>query len=108
MHVVTRRHLLEAEAKYPDAAREIKVWYKIASEARWQNFLDVLTVFPDADAVDGYLVFNVRHNRYRLITIAHYARVRDGRLTHGHLYIRSFLAHREYDVRRNWDKGVKR
>jgi len=107
MHVVTRKHLTEAERQYPDAAREIRAWNKVAGDARWQNFLEVRQVFQDADAVDGYVAFNVRGNRYRLMTIIHYSRERDGRITEGHIYIRSFLTHKEYDNRANWDKGVR-
>jgi len=108
MHVVTRKHLAEAEELYPDAAREIRAWYQIASDARWRNFVAVRQVFKDADAVDGYVIFNVRQNRYRLVTIIHYAREKEGRITQGHIYIRSFLTHQQYDSHRNWDKGVKR
>lgn len=108
MHVVTRKHLIEAEEQYSEAAREIRAWYRIASEARWRNFLEVRQVFQDADDVDGYVIFNIRQNRYRLVTIIHYAREKEGRVTQGHIYIRSFLTHRQYDNRANWDKGVKR
>lgn len=108
MHVVTRRHLYEAEQKYPDAAGEIRTWYKIVSAARWRNFVEVRQIFSDADDVDGYVIFNVRHNRYRLATIIHYARGKEDRSTMGHIYIRSFLTHREYNNRANWDKGVKK
>ena len=45
MNVVTRKHLVEAERQYPDAAKEIQAWYKIAQAARWQNFVDVQQVF---------------------------------------------------------------
>ncbi|HWG19196.1 MAG TPA: type II toxin-antitoxin system HigB family toxin [Terracidiphilus sp.] len=107
MHVVTRKHLKEAEGNYPDAARELRAWYKIVSSARWRNLLEVRQVFRDADDVDGYVVFNIRQNRYRLVTIIHYSHERGGRLTEGHIYIRSFLTHRQYDNRANWDKGVK-
>jgi len=48
MHVVTRRHLNDAEGQYPDAAREIRAWYRIAKEVRWRNFTEVLQVFKDA------------------------------------------------------------
>ena len=106
MHVLTRRHLAEAETSYPDAAKEIRAWYKIASEARWRNFLEVRQSFKDADSVDEYVIFNIRQNRYRLITIIHYARERDGRPTMGHIDIRSVLTHREYDSRKNWNKGA--
>ena len=108
MHVVTRKHLAEAEAKYPDAAKEIRAWFKIASAMRWRNFLEVRQVFQDADAVDEYVIFNIRQNRYRLVTIIHYARERDGRTTRGHIYIRSFLTHKQYDSRKNWDKEAQR
>jgi len=57
-------------------------------------------VFQDADAVDGYVIFNIRRNRYRLITVVHYARPNTG----GHIYIRSFLTHKQYDNRSNWDR----
>lgn len=108
MHVVTRRHLLKAEADYPEAAREIRAWYKIASAARWRSFVEVRQVFTDADDVDGRVIFNIRQNRYRLVTIIHYAREVGGRVTQGHIYIRAFLTHRQYDNPGNWDKGVKR
>lgn len=108
MHVVTRKHLVDAERRFPDAANEIRAWYKIVCHARWQNFLEVRQVFSDADDVDGYVVFNIRRNRYRLVTMIHYSRERDGRLTEGHIYIRSVLTHRQYVDRANWDKGVKR
>jgi mRNA interferase HigB len=108
MHVVTRKHLIDAEERFPDAAKEIRAWYKIARHARWRNLNEMRHTFKDADDVDGYVIFNIRQNRYRLVTIIHYARERGGRLTEGHIYIRSVLTHRQYDNRKNWDKGVKR
>ena len=108
MHVVTRKHLIEAEEWYPDAAGEIRAWYWILRDARWRNFAEVRQTFADADYIDGYVIFNIRQNRYRLITIIHYAREKDDRTTMGHIYIRAFLTHREYNNRANWDKGVRR
>lgn len=107
MHVVTRKHLAEAEKQYPDAAAaEIQAWYKIAEAVRWQSFVDVRQVFKDADEVDGYVIFNIRRNRYRLVTIIHYSRANEGRITEGHIYIRSFLTHKQYDSKANWNKGI--
>jgi mRNA interferase HigB len=71
---------------------------------RWRNFDDVRGMFKDADLVDGYVIFNIRHNRYRLVTVIHYAKTMDKRQTLGHVYIRSFSTHKEYDNRRNWDR----
>lgn len=108
MNVVTRKHLVQAEKRYPDAAKEIGAWYKIATAARWRNFLEVRQIFKDADSVERYVIFNIRQNRYRLITIVHYSRKKDDRITEGHIYIRSFLTHKEYDNKANWDKGDQR
>jgi mRNA interferase HigB len=53
--------------------------------------------FPDADDVGGFVVFNIRHNRYRLIAAVHYAKLIESQLTLGHVYIGSFMTHKEYD-----------
>ncbi len=104
VHIVTRKHLSQAMERYPDAANEIKAWLGIAEALRWRNFAEVRAVFPDTDAVDGYVIFNFRQNRYRLITVIHYAKRKDDKQTKGHVYIRSFLTHKQYDNRSNWDK----
>ncbi|MES2393658.1 MAG: type II toxin-antitoxin system HigB family toxin [Acidobacteriota bacterium] len=108
MVVVTKRHVQEAMARYPDAAVELRAWMSVALAARWKNMTELVHTFKDADAVDGYTVFNIRHNRYRLVTVIHFSRVKDGVETRGHIYIRSFLTHREYDERKNWDKRFRR
>jgi mRNA interferase HigB len=104
VHVVTRRRLYEAIARRRDAASEIEAWIRIVESVRWHNFAEVRSWFKDEDYVDGYLVFNMRQNRYRLITVVHYAKTTDEMRTEGHIYIRSFLTHKEYDNRGNWDK----
>ena len=107
MHIVTRRHLKEAIDSYPDAANEIKAWAAIVEAVRWRNFPEVRGVFGDADYVDGFVVFNFRQNRYRLITVIHYAKARGEQQTGGHVYIRSFLTHKEYDNPANWDRKFR-
>lgn len=104
VHIVTRRHLSEAMERYPDAASEVKAWVQIVEVVRWNNFTEVRRTFKDADYVDGYVVFNIRRNRYRLITVIHYAKTKDEVQTAGHVYIRSFLTHKEYGNRGNWDR----
>ncbi len=104
MHIVTYAHLSEAIKKYPDAANEIKAWVSIVEAVRWRNFAEVRKMFKDADSVDGYVIFNIRRNRYRLITVVHYAKTDGAVKTKGHVYIRSFLTHKQYDDRSNWDR----
>lgn len=104
VYIVTLKHLQEAMNLYPDAADELSAWSDIVARVRWHSFHEVREFFADADAVDGYVVFNIRRNRYGLITVVHYAKTGAGRHTSGHLYIRSFLTHKQYDKRSNWDR----
>ena len=108
MHIITEKHLNRAAKQYPDAAKEIAAWRKIIKAAQWRNFVEVRQVFKDADTVREYVIFNIRRNRYRLVTIIHYSRERDDRLTEGHVYIRSFLPHKKYENPANWGRGVTR
>jgi mRNA interferase HigB len=106
--IVTRKHLVQACSRHKDAAREIAAWVAIVSQARWKSFAEVRAAFPDADLVDGYVVFNLRHNRYRLITVIHCSKKLRDRVRHGHVYVRSFLTHSAYSNRKIWDKEFGR
>ncbi len=97
MHLVTIKRLERASEEYREAAREIGGWVKIVKAARWRNFEELRATFPDADDVDGFVVFNIRHNRYQLMVVVHYAKFIEDRLTLGHVYVGAFLTHKEYD-----------
>ena len=85
----------------------MEAWTGIIETVRWHNFAQVREMFQDADAVNGYVVFNIRRNRYRLITVIHYAKTTEEKYTDGHVYIRSFLTHKEYDNPSNWDRRFR-
>ena len=108
MHIITEKHLKEAAETYKDAADEIKTWKAIVKGMLWRNIPEVQATFPDADPVKGYVVFDFRKNRYRLITIIPYVKTIGGRQTQGRVFIRSFLTHKEYDNFNNWDKQYGR
>lgn len=108
VQIVTRKHLEEAMEAHKGAADELTKWQRTVKAARWRNIEEVRSIFKDADPVDGYVIFNVRNNRYRLVTVIHFLEVIEGKQTKGHVYIRSFLTHREYDNRANWDKKYGR
>lgn len=97
MHIVTIKRLLQASEMHRESAKEIGSWIRIVKAARWRNFEELRFSFPDADLVDGFVVFNIRHNRYRLIAAVHFARILERRLTLGHVYIGSFMTHKQYD-----------
>lgn len=97
MHIVTIKRLQQASEESREASSAIGSWIKIVKAARWRNFVELRMSFPDADDVDGFVVFNIMHNRCRLITAVHYAKTIRGRLTLGHAYIGAFLNHKDYD-----------
>jgi mRNA interferase HigB len=67
VYLVTVKHLEESRAKYKDAAGEIEDWQTTVNTARWHNFEEVRSVYKDVDNVDGFVIFDFRRNRYRLL-----------------------------------------
>jgi mRNA interferase HigB len=76
-----------------DVQDEALDWYRVAKAAEWANFSEVRRQFPDAELVDGLLVFNIRQNRYRLIVFP--------KFIFRTLYIKALLTHKEY-MRGGW------
>jgi mRNA interferase HigB len=93
MHVISRKKLKEAIMRRGDLEVPLNAWFRIAKKADWKNLADVRKTFSSADAVGNRTVFNVKGNRYRLITEINYA--------FGRIYIRHVLTHAEYD-RGSW------
>src|SRR5204863_238138 len=96
--VVSKSGLLEMmeKAKVDHAtAKELGGWYRIARRAQWHKFEDVRMAFPSTDQVGAILIFNIRHNRYRLIVRVQYEYLK--------LYIKALLTHKEYS-REEWKK----
>ena len=56
---------------------------------RWRNFADVRAVFPSADQVGKFTVFDFSGNKFRLITVIHF--------NTGKAFIRYVLTYQEYD-----------
>ena len=108
MQIVTRKHLEESMEVHKDAADGLKRWRRIVKAARWRRFEEVRSIYTDAGDVDDYAIFNIRDNRYRLVTVIHYSKTIKGKQTKGHVYIRSFLTDKEYDDPANWDKKYGR
>ena len=64
-------------------------WYELISGRNFRSIAEVCEVFPHADRVDGWTVFNIGGNTARLIAFIHY-----GRQT---VSIHRVLTHPEYD-----------
>lgn len=95
MHIISRKRLLEAARKHAELQGPLDAWYRLAKKAQWKNLMDVRKVFPSADAVDRYTVFNIKGNDFRLITEINY---RTGRV-----FLRHVLTHAEYS-KEGWKK----
>ena len=88
MHVISRKRLLESVEKHADLDQPLDVWYRVAKKAEWKNLMNVKRVFPSAEAVERFTVFNIKGNAYRLITEINYQT--------GRIFLRHVLTHAEY------------
>ena len=89
MHIITRKKILDFAERYPECSTALDAWYRIVKHTGFCNFAELRGVFPNADQVGGFTVFNIGGNKVRLIAAVHYNTQR--------LYIRHVLTHNEYD-----------
>jgi len=88
LHVISRKKLLQAASMHSEPAGPLDAWYRIARKARWTSLMAVRRVFPSADAVGKFTVFNIKGNAFRLITEINYHT--------GKIFLRHVLTHAEY------------
>ena len=93
MHIITRKRIREFVEKYPDSRSSLDAWYRIVKGTDYVSFSELRQHFSSADYVDGYVVFNISGNTYRLIAAIHFNRKK--------VYIREILTHSDYD-RNKW------
>jgi mRNA interferase HigB len=93
VHVISGKKLLEAAESHRDLASPLDVWYRIAKKAEWRSLTDVKHVFPTADAVGRFTIFNIKGNAYRLIAEINYRTQK--------MFLRHVLTHAEYS-KGNW------
>jgi mRNA interferase HigB len=98
MNVIGKELLDKAKRKYQDAAKALDGWLKVAENTHWNHFMEVKETYGSASNVDGHVIFNIRGNNYRLITVF--------RFPFKIIVVRSFLTHDQYDDKSNWDKGI--
>ena len=90
MRVVKIKTLRDFWEREPNAKVGLQLWYKKIISRRWSNPTEIIDNFPGADTVgNNRIVFNIRHNDYRLIVKFQY-----GIQT---CYIRFIGTHKEYD-----------
>jgi mRNA interferase HigB len=95
VHVISKNAWREAVAADHTLESPISAWHKVANAASWQNLVDVRKVYPHADFVDPYTVFNIKGGAYRLIVKIEYR--------WQIIFVKHLLPHDEYD-KGDWKK----
>ena len=73
----------------------LEEWFRKAADVSASSFSLLRQTFGSADYVDGFTVFDVGGNRYRIAVVIHFDKQR--------MYVRHVMTHSEYD-RNDWRK----
>lgn len=90
MHVISVKRIREFFSIYRDAETGLMAWYKTAKRASWQSLAELKSVYPSADLVGQYVVFNIGGNKYRLITRIVYRSQT--------VFVVAVMTHKKYDL----------
>ena len=75
--------------KHPNTRSALNHWYRLISQRNFRSIAELREIFPHADRVEGWTIFNIGGNKARLIATIHY----DQQI----VVIRHVLTHAEYD-----------
>ena len=95
MRVISKRPIREFCGLHPESKPAMEDWFSKMEQLTVASFPELRKSFNSVDYVDGYTLFNVGGNKYRIATVIHYDKKR--------LYIRQVMTHAEYD-RNQWRK----
>lgn len=89
MNVLTLSALIAFWTEHPTAEGPLRAWYALVRSREYTSFADVQADFGSADWVQGFIVFNISGNHYRLIVLPNFTGKR--------LYVEHVFTHAEYD-----------
>jgi mRNA interferase HigB len=95
MRVISKRPLREFWQHHPESRPMLEEWFRKMSALTAHSFPALRQTFGSADYVDGFTLFDVAGNRYRIAAVIHYDKQR--------IYVRAVMLHAEYD-RNDWRK----
>jgi mRNA-degrading endonuclease HigB of HigAB toxin-antitoxin module/antitoxin component HigA of HigAB toxin-antitoxin module len=103
MRIITAKRLREFGERYADARQALVDWEAETAKALWHNLAETRATFASADEVvvasgRPVTIFNIRGNRYRLITAVHY--------NTGVVFVMRFLTHADYN-KNDWKDPMK-
>jgi len=89
VHVISKSAWRAVVTADPTLEAPISEWYKVARNATWGSLVEARRVYPHADFVDPYTVFNIKGGTYRLIVKIEYRWQM--------IFVKYVLSHEEYD-----------
>jgi mRNA interferase HigB len=89
MRVIFKGPIREFWERRPESKPALEEWFRKVSQLAAASFPELRRTFGSADYVDGYTLFDVGGNKYRIATVIHYDKQR--------LYVRQVMTHSEYD-----------
>jgi mRNA interferase HigB len=95
MRIISKKPLREFWQRHPESRPMLEEWFHKAGNLNVNSFPSLRQAFGFADYVDGFTLFDVGGNRYRIAAVIHYDKQR--------MYVRQVMTHAEYD-RNVWRK----
>jgi mRNA interferase HigB len=90
MRIYSYKTLRKFWEKFPDSRISLEIWHKKMETSSYQNPNQIMADFKGADIVgNNRIVFNIAHNKYRLIVYIRYSFFT--------VYVKFIGTHAEYD-----------
>ncbi|HPA36425.1 MAG TPA: type II toxin-antitoxin system HigB family toxin [Chitinophagales bacterium] len=90
MRIIKIKTLKDFWKKHPDAEIGLRDWHADIESKNWQTPNEVIAFFKKSDTIgNNRIVFNIEHNKYRLIVLFRY-KIQVG-------FVRFIGTHKEYD-----------
>ncbi|HUM95151.1 MAG TPA: type II toxin-antitoxin system HigB family toxin [Candidatus Competibacter sp.] len=93
MRVISKRPIREFWERHPESKPALEEWFRKVTQLEAASFPELRQTFRSVDYVEGYTLFDVGGNKYRIAAVIHYDKKR--------LYVRQVMTHAEYD-RNDW------
>jgi len=93
VRIISRKRIREACAKHSEWEASLAAWYRITKGAVWRNFPNVRQSWRNVDSVGTCVVFDISHNKCRLISYINYKTQK--------VFILHILTHTDY-IKDGW------
>jgi mRNA interferase HigB len=91
MNITGKQRIDKFKLKHADSRSSLDTWQRLteSAEAQWSSLSDVQKTFNTADPVGSFIVFDICHNKYRLIAVIDFAKQS--------VHVYDLLTHKDYD-----------